>query len=202
MACVKIAKRSVMMSEVFKTLNNVDVSALTAKKGNFDYLSWSNAVREVSKIFPNITWEMTKWDDLPYLKTDLGYFVECSVTIEGLTKTQMMPVLDFKNKTAKQPAANDINKSQMRALTKAIALHGLGIDLWAGEDINGEYEGDGSKKIELTISSEQVDQLIPLVCDEKGMYTEKGIKICTAFKFKNLNEILVKDFDKVLKAAS
>ena len=39
----------------------------------------------------------------------------------------------------------------MRALTKAIALHGLGIDLWAGEDINGEYEGDGSKKVELTI---------------------------------------------------
>lgn len=135
-----------MSNDVFKILNNVDVSQLTAKKGNFDYLSWSNAVREASKLFPEMTWEMTKWDSLPYLKTEVGYFVECSVTICGIIKTQMMPVLDFKNQTANAPKANDINKSQMRALTKAIALHGLGIDLWAGEDINGEYEGDGSKK--------------------------------------------------------
>jgi len=190
------------MSEVFKVLNTVDVSRLTAKKGKFDYLSWSNAVREASKLFPTMTWEMTKWDSMPFLKTELGYFVECSVTIEGLVKTQMMPVLDFKNQTATAPKANDINKSQMRALTKAIALHGLGIDLWAGEDINGEYEGDGSKKVELTINAEQVDLLIPLLCDEKSRYTEKGMKACTAFKFKNINEIKTKDFDKIYKAVS
>lgn len=190
------------MSEVFKTLNNVNISALTAKKGKFDYLSWSNAVREASKLFPEMSWEMTKWDCLPYLKTEVGYFVECSVTINRLVKTQMMPVLDFKNQTAKQPTANDINKSQMRALAKAIALHGLGLDLWAGEDINGEYEGDGSIKVELTIDSKQVDELIVLLCDEKGMYTEKGLKISQAFKFQNLNEILTKDYEKILKAAS
>ncbi len=191
-----------MSNDVFKVLNNVDVSQLTAKKGNFDYLSWSNAVREASKLFPEMTWEMTKWEHLPYLKTEVGYFVECSVTINGTVKTQMMPVLDFKNQTAKAPKANDINKSQMRALTKAIALHGLGIDLWAGEDINGEYEGDGSKKVELTITAEQVDTLLPLLCDESGNYTEKGVKVCQAFKFNNLNEILSKDFEKILKAAS
>ena len=190
------------MSSIFKVLNTVDVSKLTAKKGKFDYLSWSNAVREASKLFPGMTWEMTKWDSMPFLKTEVGYFVECSVTIEGLVKTQMMPVLDFKNQTATAPKANDINKSQMRALTKAIALHGLGIDLWAGEDINGEYEGDGSKKVELTINSEQVDLLIPLLCDDKSRYTEKGMKACVAFKFKNINEIKTKDFDKIYKAVA
>ncbi len=191
-----------MSDSVFKVLNNVDVSALTKKKGNFDYLSWSNAVREASKLFPSMTWEMTSWSGLPFLKTEVGYFVECSVTIDGLVKTQMMAVLDFKNKTATAPKANDINKSQMRALTKAIALHGLGIDLWAGEDINGEYEGDGSKKIELTIDADQVDELVTLLCDEKGYLTPKGIQISTAFKFGNIGEILSKDFDKVIKAAS
>jgi hypothetical protein len=189
------------MSDVFKVLNNVDVSSLTQKKGNFNYLSWSNAVREASKLFPEMTWEMTKWDGLPYLKTEVGYFVECTVIINGISKTQMMPVLDFKNQTATTPKANDINKSQMRALTKAIALHGLGIDLWAGEDINGEYEGDGSRKVELTIDLNQVEQLLPLLCDENGMYTEKGMKVCKAFKFNNLNEIKTKDFDKILKVA-
>ena len=191
-----------MNSNTFNVLNNVDVTPLTKKKGNFDYLSWSNAVREASKLFPEMSWEFTKWDHLPYLKTEVGYFVECSVTIGAITKTQMMAVLDFKNQTAMSPKANDINKSQMRALTKAIALHGLGIDLWAGEDINGEYEGDGSKKIELTIGAEQVEQLLPVLCDDQGNYTEKGFKICQAFKFNNLNEIKSKDFDKILRAAS
>ena len=190
------------MGKVFEVLNNVDVNALTATKGQFKYLSWSNAVREASKLFPSITWEMTKWDHLPYLKTEVGYFVECTVTIEGLAKTQMMPVLDFKNKTATAPMASDINKSQMRALAKAIALHGLGIDLWAGEDINGEYEGDGSKKVLLTICAEQVEQLIPLLCDDNSMFTEKGLKLRAAFKFNNLGDVLIKDFDKILKAAS
>ena len=190
------------MSKVFEVLNNVDVSALTKKKGNFDYLSWSNAVREASKLFPEMTWEFTKWDCLPFLKTEVGYFVECTVTINGLSKTQMMAVLDFKNQTATAPKANDINKSQMRALTKAIALHGLGIDLWAGEDINGEYEGDGSKKPVINIDSDQVDELVKLLCDEKGYLTPKGIQLSTAFKFGNIGEILTKDFDKILKAAS
>ena len=191
-----------MNNNSFSVLNNVDVTPLTKKKGNFNYLSWSNAVREASKLFPEMSWEFTKWDSLPYLKTEVGYFVECTVIIGTTTKTQMMAVLDFKNQTAMSPKANDINKSQMRALTKAIALHGLGIDLWAGEDINGEYEGDGSKKIELTIGAEQVDKLIELLCDNTGNYTEKGFKICQAFKFNNLNEIKSKDFDKILRAAS
>ena len=191
-----------IMSKVFEVLNNVDVSALTKKKGNFDYLSWSNAVREASKLFPEMTWEFTKWDYLPFLKTEVGYFVECSVTINGLVKTQMMAVLDFKNQTATAPKANDINKSQMRALTKAIALHGLGIDLWAGEDLNGEYEGDGSKKPVINIDSDQVDELVRLLCDDKGYLTPKGIQLSTAFKFGNIGEILSKDFDKILKAAS
>lgn len=187
---------------VFKTLNNVDVSPLTKKKGNFDYLSWSNAVREASKLYPEMTWEFTKWDSLPYLKTEVGYFVECSVTINGLVKTQMMAVLDFKNQTAMSPKANDINKSQMRALTKAIALHGLGIDLWAGEDINGEYEGDGSKKFETLINQEQVDKLNSLLIGENGEPTQRGWKVIRAFKIDTIDTISEKDFDKILKAAS
>lgn len=190
-----------MSSNIFKALNNIDVKPLTAKKGQFDYLSWSNAVREASKLFPSMTWEMTKWDHLPFLKTEVGYFVECSVNIEGLIKTQMMPVLDFKNQTATTPKANDINKSQMRALTKAIALHGLGIDLWAGEDINGEYEDDGSKKVQLTITDDQVSELVLLLCDSDGVYTEKGMKVRRAFKFENVHEILMKDFDRVVEVA-
>lgn len=188
-------------NEVFNILNNVDINPLTKEKGKFWYLSWSNAVREASKLFPSMTWEMTKWDSLPFLKTDIGYFVECSVNINGLIKTQMMPVLDFRNNTMMDPSGSDINKCQMRALTKAIALHGLGIDLWAGEDINGEYEGDGSKKIQLTIDDDQINELVALLCDSDGNYTAKGNKVRRAFTFENICEILMKDFKRVVEVA-
>lgn len=186
---------------IFSILNKVDVKPLTKKKGKFDYLSWANAVRESSKIFPDMNWDFTEWNGLPFLETKLGYFVECAVTIKGVTKKQMMPVLDFKNQTNKSPTAMDINKCQMRALTKALALHGLGLDLWAGEDINGEYEEDGSQKIELNIDIDQQRVLFELLCDDNGNLNPKGVQIQRAFKFNMFEDIKTKDFDKILKVA-
>lgn len=122
---------------VFQTLSEVDISSEVRQKGQFWYLPWSNAVRYATKNFPDFNWEFTKFEGLPFLKTEVGYFVECSATIGEVTKTQMMPVLDYKNQTHMSPTAADINKSQMRALAKAISLHGLGLDLWAGEDLVG-----------------------------------------------------------------
>ncbi len=122
---------------VFEKLSQIDVSPITQKKGQFDYLSWSNAVREMLKAFPTATWEFTEWDGLPYQKTEVGYFVKCSVTINELERKMSMPILDFRNKPVMpgKLTADQVNKTQMRCLTKAIALHGLGLDLWAGEDL-------------------------------------------------------------------
>ena len=125
------------IESVFKTLSDINISTMVKQKGQFWYMPWANAVREVTKNYPDFTWEFTNYDGLPYLKTELGYFVECLVTIQGITRKQLMPVLDFKNQTNMAPKANDINKTNMRALTKAISLFGLGLDLWAGEDLVG-----------------------------------------------------------------
>lgn len=190
------------MSKVFEVLNKIDVSDLTKKKGQFDYLPWASAVREASKVYPNMTWDFTTWDSLPYLKTETGYYVECSVTINDIKRTQMMPVLNHKNQTDMKPNAMAINKSQMRALTKAIALHGLGLDLWAGEDLNDGYESDGSVRIEPTISDEQVNQLCELLLDQDGNLNNKGCKIAKAYKLSGFHEIKEKDFAKILEVAS
>ena len=122
---------------VFETLSAVDVTPVTQKKGQFDYLSWSNAVRELLKAYPSATWEFGEWQDMPYLKTEVGYFVTCTVTIDEIARKQLMPILDFKNKAVMigKLTSDQVNKAQMRALAKAIALHGLGLDLWAGEDL-------------------------------------------------------------------
>jgi hypothetical protein len=122
---------------VFETLSGVDVTPVTQKKGQFDYLSWSNAVRELLKAYPKANWEFREWNELPYQETTVGYFVVCSVTVEEITRSQRMPILDFKNKAVitGKLTSDQVNKAQMRTLAKAIALHGLGLDLWAGEDL-------------------------------------------------------------------
>jgi len=122
---------------VFETLSGVDVTPVTQKKGQFDYLSWSNAVRELLKAYPKANWEFGEWVDMPYLQTEVGYFVTCTVTVNRIARKQLMPILDFKNKAVLigKLTSDQVNKAQMRALAKAIALHGLGLDLWAGEDL-------------------------------------------------------------------
>ena len=76
------------------------------------------------------------------MKTDTGYFVEVAVTVQGLTLSQIHPVLDGKNRPIFEPTAFDINTSIQRCLVKAIALHGLGLYIYAGEDLP---EGESAK---------------------------------------------------------
>lgn len=78
---------------------------------------------------------MRRFDGLPYLATDLGFFVEVAVTVQGVTLSQIHPVLDNKNRPLLAPTPFDINTSIQRALVKAIALHGLGLSIYAGEDL-------------------------------------------------------------------
>jgi hypothetical protein len=78
---------------------------------------------------------------MPYIKTELGYFVEVAVTVEGITHSQIHPVLDNNNRPIASPNSFQINTSIQRALVKAIALHGLGLYIYAGEDLP-DVEGE------------------------------------------------------------
>jgi hypothetical protein len=120
---------------VFKALSGIDVNQHVEKKGQFTYLSWAWAVAELRKASPTATWEVIKTDGLPFCKTECGYFVEVAVTVDGITLSQIHPVLDNNNKTIPAPNAFQINTSIQRCLVKAIALHGLGLYIYAGEDI-------------------------------------------------------------------
>ena len=86
--------------------------------------------------WPNCaTWEVRRFDGLPYLATEAGVFVEVAVTVNGVTLSQIHPVLDGRNRPLLAPSAFDINTSLQRCLVKAIALHGLGLYIYAGEDL-------------------------------------------------------------------
>ena len=118
--------------KLFKT----DVSKYTEKKGKFNYLSWAYAVQELKKVCPTARWGVTKAEDgSPFFQTACGYFVEVWVDVDGVSLSQVHPVLDNRNQAIESPTAFQINTSLQRALAKCIALHGLGLYIFAGEDL-------------------------------------------------------------------
>ena len=135
---------------LFEKLNKVDVNKHKKQKGQFYYLSWPLAVRELLKVCPDATWQVHEYQNedgltAPFMTTNAGCFVRVSVTCDEVTRSQVHPVTDNRNQTIAQPTAQDINTSIQRCLAKAIALHGLGLYIFAGEDLP-EPDGLNSKQ--------------------------------------------------------
>lgn len=117
----------------FARLASIDVGKHIEKKGNLSYLSWSWAVDQLLRQDPVATWEYkepVKWGDT--------VMVFCSVTAFGVTRTAQLPVMDNKNKAIVNPDAFEVNKAMQRCLAKGIALHGLGLYVYNGEDLPQE----------------------------------------------------------------
>ena len=124
-----------LVPNYFTELDRVDVTKHIEKKGRFSYLSWAYAVRELKKLHPTATWHVHEYDGVPFIKSDCGYFVKVTVIVNDVEQAHTHPVLDNYNKTIDTPNAFEINTSIQRCLVKAIALHGLGIHIYAGEDL-------------------------------------------------------------------
>ena len=128
---------------IYSQLADIDVSEHVKQKGAYDYLSWTHAVDALKKVYPKAQIEvMTSDEGHPFFKTEVGFFVQVKVTIDGLACAEWLPVLDNRNKVLKQPDAYQVNTSIKRCMTKAIALHGLGINVYAGEDLR-QYDVEG-----------------------------------------------------------
>ena len=114
----------------FVKLSAINVNSHTEKKGSLTYLSWPFAVSELLKADPLANWvwgEPVKYGDT--------MMVNCTVTAFGIARTIHLPVMDNRNKAISNPDAFSVNTAQMRCLVKAIATHGLGLYIYAGEDL-------------------------------------------------------------------
>jgi len=124
---------------IFKQLNKVSVEGKTDQKGKFTYLSWVYAWSELKKIAPDssVTVYHDRNTNLPYFSSSAGVIVKVGVTVEGLEHISYLPCMDFSNKAkpADKVDMMDVNKAIQRATVKAIALHGLGLYIYAGEDL-------------------------------------------------------------------
>lgn len=123
------------MSNYFEALAAVDCSAHAEKKGKFTYLSWPFAMSELAKRHPKAEIDVREWDGFPAVRGPKGWMVSVSVSIDGVRRTQWHPVLDSNNKFIAEPDVFQLNTSIQRATVKAIALHGLGLYIYAGEDL-------------------------------------------------------------------
>jgi hypothetical protein len=124
----------------FETLYAVNVKDKIEKKGSLDYLSWASAWAEVKKIYPNITYrvyENEAYPGLNYFHDGRTAWVKVGVTINDLEHINHLPVMDYRNKSigVDKLTSMDVNTAIQRCLTKAIALHGLGLAVYNGEDI-------------------------------------------------------------------
>ena len=120
------------MSELLK----INVNDHVEKKGNLSYLSWAWAWAEVLKIDPNARWTAHEWGDRPAMYLPDGTaMVKVSVEIKGDLKTCVLPVMDHRNRAISNPDAFAVNTAIVRCLAKCIAMFGLGLYIYAGEDL-------------------------------------------------------------------
>ena len=140
---------------VYQTLADVDCSNHIEKKGKFSYVSWAWAWALVKQNYPDATFEKHVFTDntnnvLPFMRDIKGNtYVKTSVTIEGNTLSEVFMVTDNHNNSIKHPGSQEVNTALQRCLVKTLAYHGLGLSVYAGEDlpVMGEHGEDLNKVI-------------------------------------------------------
>ena len=183
---------------VFETLNAINVNEHIEKKKTgeknpdgtektLSYLSWVWAWGQVKQLYPDASYEVRHWGEKPYLNDDqLGIMVETSVTINGETITMWLPVMDSKNKAMKATPYSyktkygekavdaatmfDVNKAIMRCLAKNIAMFGLGLYIYAGEDLPEEEAAQAKNELQA-----KIDQA---VAEIKAVKSREELEAC------------------------
>jgi Protein of unknown function (DUF1071) len=190
----------------FARLNQINVGQHVEKKGQFTYLSWPYAVAQLRLADPSATWEVRRFDGLPFLRTEAGYFVEVAVTVEGVTLSQIHPVLDSKNRPIPEPTVFDLNTSLQRCLVKAIALHGLGLYIYAGEDLPTPTEDQPAPPKEQPVAATPINgakasaaqlRYIERLIDETGSDLSRLLEY---FGIASLNELTMQTASRAIKS--
>lgn len=123
----------------FKTLTSISVKDRVEKKGRFDYLSWAYAWAMVKDQYPDVNRKVyeSETTELNYFTDGRTGYVKVGVTIEGVEHIDYLPIMGHNNQSLTKDKITSfaVNKTIQRSTVKAIAMHGLGLSLWAGEDL-------------------------------------------------------------------
>lgn len=132
----------------FSELNAVDVSGKAEKKGGLTYLSWPWAWGELKKRHPDAFYTIYENNEgLFYHHDGRTAWVKTGVTVDGIEHIEYLPIMDYKNQPIPldKVRSTDVNKTIQRSVTKAVARHGLGLYIYAGEDLPEGAEAENAK---------------------------------------------------------
>jgi len=127
----------------YKELRQIDVSKYTEKKNGLTYLSWAWAVDQLLLADSKAQWfypEFQRWGNGSVM-------VFCTVVANDIARTAQLPVMDYRNKPIAEPDSFAVNTAMQRCLAKAIALHGIGLYIYNGEDLPPDVEPEQPPKV-------------------------------------------------------
>lgn len=192
-----------MAENYFTKLNQINVNDKTEKKGNLTYLSWAWAWGEVKKLYPDATYTIyereTENGPINYFTDSKTAWVKTGVTVNGIEHIEYLPVMDYKNQSIKVADITSVhvNKTIQRSLTKAIARHGLGLYIYAGEDLP---DIDAEKDEEKTAATKRLRITSAKVNALKKKAEDDGVsimKLCEYSKVSDLSELTEEQFYEV-----
>jgi hypothetical protein len=176
----------------FEVLNNIDVGDKIEKKNGLSYLSWAWAWGEIKKRHPDAIYTIYENADGLFYHTDgKTAWVKTGVTVNGIEHIEYLPVMDYKNKSIpiENITSTDVNKAIQRSLTKAVARHGLGLYIYAGEDLPEEKKGTTDKEmdehLEKKISANDV-KIIEKMVEGKDALKTWVLQQCNVTKFEDM----------------
>lgn len=166
----------------FEELYGLNVNDKTEKKGQLTYLSWAWAWAEFKKAYPDATYKVDRFDGTYCTGNDkVGWMVSTTVTAGEQTHEMWLPVMDSRNASILQPKMTEINKTIMRCLTKNLAMFGLGLYIYAGEDLPEGEEQEQPKaqpQQPKPVARQQTPQNAPKTAP-KTDETAKGVALLT-----------------------
>lgn len=191
------------MSSVFETLNSINVNGHTELKGRLTYLSWAWAWAEVKKAYPDARYTIYENADGLFYHTDgKTCWVKTGVEINGLEHIEYLPVMNNTNRSIplESVTSTDVNKAIQRSLTKACARHGLGLYIYAGEDLpeaempeDMKPRANAPTKPEMEADAAKADEINNGFSDalkRAGMATDKQIEAIKAAAIATKTDVL------------
>lgn len=171
-------------NSVYEQLSALNLSSKTEMRGNLTYLSWAHAWAECKKLFPDMNRNVYESETgMNYFSDGATAWVKVGVTIQGQEHIDYLPVMDMRNKSI--PLANltsfDVNKTIQRSTVKALALHGLALNIYAKNDFPDVNDGAGvvvakkkavSTKIKLVVGDDNWVKVTNYVVDNIGLSDE------------------------------
>jgi Protein of unknown function (DUF1071) len=187
------------MQSHYEQLASINVNDHVERKNGLAYLSWTWALDQLLRLDPDASWSYG--EPRPYADTLMVY---CTVKAFGRERTAQLPVMDHKHRAIPNPDAYQVNTAMQRALAKAIALHGLGLYLYAGEDLPEADKTDrtprpangGKQPVQQpTLSGEQIAKVTALL-SETGTTLER---LLAFFRVEALEKIPAAEYERVIQ---